>query len=318
MKSPYPYFGGKERVADVVWDRFGRLDNYCEPFFGSGAILLNRPSVRGLETINDLNGWVVNFWRAIKADPEGVAKFADYPVSEIDLQARAEWLFYSEESKKFVETMKHDPDFFDIKIAGWWVWGKGSSYGGDFVKKKMGRKSKGKAPKFRPEASTSGKGIQRTSLTCGNFVQYLDDLSIRMRDVRIFCGEWDRILGYTQTTLQGITGVFLDPPYDVKDRDAKIYGKQDSTKKIDSGFSLSGLVRKWCIENGSNPLFRIAIAGYDTEHVIPEDWETFHWKTSGGMGNTGKGQGIENKDRERIWFSPHCLRQPSLYELFKD
>ena len=42
LKAPFPWFGGKSRVADIVWDRFGKVDNYVEPFFGSGAVLLAR------------------------------------------------------------------------------------------------------------------------------------------------------------------------------------------------------------------------------------------------------------------------------------
>lgn len=42
LQSPYPYFGGKSRVADLVWARFGVVRNYVEPFFGSGALLLAR------------------------------------------------------------------------------------------------------------------------------------------------------------------------------------------------------------------------------------------------------------------------------------
>ena len=36
MRSPYPWFGGKAAIAAVVWDRFGDVPNYVEPFFGSG------------------------------------------------------------------------------------------------------------------------------------------------------------------------------------------------------------------------------------------------------------------------------------------
>lgn len=49
MKAPFPWFGGKSRVADLVWDRFGDVPNYCEPFFGSGAVLLQRPYAPGIE-----------------------------------------------------------------------------------------------------------------------------------------------------------------------------------------------------------------------------------------------------------------------------
>jgi site-specific DNA-adenine methylase len=78
MKSPYPYFGGKSRVAALVWERLGNPANYIEPFFGGGAVLLNRPAWHAqagwpLETINDLNGYVENFWRAVKSNPAGIA-----------------------------------------------------------------------------------------------------------------------------------------------------------------------------------------------------------------------------------------------------
>jgi site-specific DNA-adenine methylase len=34
-RAPFPWFGGKRRVAPVVWQRFGDVENYVEPFFGS-------------------------------------------------------------------------------------------------------------------------------------------------------------------------------------------------------------------------------------------------------------------------------------------
>ena len=43
MKAPFPYFGGKSKVAGEVWRRFGDVPNYVEPFAGSTAVLLKRP-----------------------------------------------------------------------------------------------------------------------------------------------------------------------------------------------------------------------------------------------------------------------------------
>lgn len=48
LKAPFPWFGGKARVASMVWERFGaEIGNYMEPFFGSGAVLLGRPGGAG-------------------------------------------------------------------------------------------------------------------------------------------------------------------------------------------------------------------------------------------------------------------------------
>lgn len=73
LKAPFPYFGGKSKVAPIVWERFGDVPNYVEPFFGSGAMLLARPHDPGTETVNDKDGFVANFWRAVQHDPEAVA-----------------------------------------------------------------------------------------------------------------------------------------------------------------------------------------------------------------------------------------------------
>src|ERR1700722_3661896 len=120
LRAPFPYFGGKSRVARIVWDYFGDVRNYCEPFFGSGAVLLGRPTEAKIETVNDLDCWIANFWRALQASPHLVATYADWPVNEADLHARHLWLVKQAE---FRERMKTDPDYFDAKIAGWWVWG---------------------------------------------------------------------------------------------------------------------------------------------------------------------------------------------------
>lgn len=120
LKAPFPWFGGKSRVAHLVWERFGNVPNYVEPFAGSLAVMLRRPTRPRIETVNDLDCFIANFWRALKADPDLLAELADWPVNEADLHARHLWLVNREE---FRERMKSDPEYFDMKIAAWWVWG---------------------------------------------------------------------------------------------------------------------------------------------------------------------------------------------------
>lgn len=120
LRAPFPWFGGKSRVAHVVWDFFGDTANYVEPFAGSLAILLNRPFEPRIETVNDLDCYLSNFWRAVQGAPAEVARWADWPVNEADLHARHKWLVKQAE---FRTKMRDDPEFFDAKIAGWWVWG---------------------------------------------------------------------------------------------------------------------------------------------------------------------------------------------------
>lgn len=119
LKAPFPWFGGKSRVAREVWDAFGAVPNYVEPFAGSLAILLGRPGKAKLETVNDRDCYLANFWRSLQASPDEVAAFADWPVNEADLEARHRWLVAQAD---FRERMMRDPEYFDAKVAGWWVW----------------------------------------------------------------------------------------------------------------------------------------------------------------------------------------------------
>jgi hypothetical protein len=131
-------------------------------------------------------------------------------------------------------------------------------------------------------------------------------LADRLRRVRVCCGDWQRICGPSVTFKHGITGVFLDPPYaDTADRDAKIYASDSLTVAHD--------VRRWAIENGDNPLLRIALCGYEGEHEMPGSWECVAWKAAGGYGSQGTGRGRDNKNRERIWFNKSCLRPNTLF-----
>lgn len=120
LKSPFPYFGGKSRIAPLVWERFGRVENYVEPFFGSGAVLLSCPHPGHTETVNDADGLLANFWRALQQAPDEVAQHADWPVNEADLHARHRWLV---DRRSMVEELIADPAWFDPQAAGWWVWG---------------------------------------------------------------------------------------------------------------------------------------------------------------------------------------------------
>ena len=131
LKAPFPYFGGKSRVARIVWKRFGNVQNYIEPFFGSGAVFLNRPlPFDGTETVNDADGLICNFWRALKADPDAVANYADWPVNENDLHARHSWLVGQKDTLQ--SRLEGDAEHHDTKAAGWWAWGMACWIGGGF------------------------------------------------------------------------------------------------------------------------------------------------------------------------------------------
>ena len=319
-KAPFPWFGGKSKVADIVWARFGDVQNYVEPFFGSGAVLLGRPSEPGIETVNDLDCMVANFWRALQHDPEAVADAADWPVNEADQHARHLWLVSQEE---FRENMKVDPEFYDAKIAGWWVWGQCIWIGSGWCAAQLphlGNAGTGVHRKL-PHLGNAGTGVvlcleegaparQMPAMHIGGvhadavgtrefLFQYMNELAERLRRVRVCCGDWNRVCGPTPTVKLGTTGVFLDPPY--------LNGRTDALYSSDS-LTVAHEVREWAIAQGDDPRIRIALCGYEGEHQMPDSWQCVEWKARGGYGSQGENQARENSAKERIYFSPHCLR----------
>ena len=298
LKAPFPWFGGKSRVAAEVWARFGEVKNYVEPFAGSLAVLLGRPHAPGIETVNDLDGYVANFWRAMTKDPEAVAAFADWPVNECDLHARHIWLVNQKE--RFVPRLMGDPDFYDAKIAGWWVWGLCSWIGTGWCS--------GDGPWVSADGELvrgdAGRGINRQDESPRHWIMALAD---RLRRVRVACGDWARVVGESPTTKLGLTGVFLDPPYEAEDY-ATTYTHNDRSVGAD--------VWAWAAANGNNPLLRVAVCAYEDGRTLPAGWTRHAWKAQGGYSSQGDTTGRANSSREVIYFSPHCLGVGSQRSLF--
>ena len=237
LPSPYPYFGGKSPVAAQIWAALGDVPNYVEPFFGSGAVLLARPHATGIETVNDLDAHIINFWRAVRADPDGLAEACDVPVHEIEQHAYHLWLVEPERRAAFTEQLMVDPDFYDLRRAARWVYGMGTWIGSGWCSGQGPWMVEGDALVQRPSSGNgvsrelphlgdAGKGIHRQRPHLGDAGRgifrgahrqhlraYFAALQDRVRPVRATCGDWTRVLTPSVTTVHGLTGVLLDPPY---------------------------------------------------------------------------------------------------------
>jgi DNA adenine methylase len=65
----FGWYGGKFSHLDWLLPQLPECLHYCEPFAGSGAILLNRaPSP--VETYNDIDGEIVNFFKVLREEKD--------------------------------------------------------------------------------------------------------------------------------------------------------------------------------------------------------------------------------------------------------
>ena len=302
LTAPFPYFGGKSRACAQVWAAFGEVKNYVEPFCGSAAMLLGAPEGRRVETINDADGFVANFWRSVSKDDAAVTEAMDWPVNETDLFARHMWLV--QQSEGLLARLHADPDYYDARIAGWWAWGACSWIGRGWCS--------GKGPWTLVDGEVvrnAGQGVNRKLPHLGDagrgaFIRdWLSQLGARLRDVRVACGDWQRVVTDSVTVRHGLTGVFLDPPYTKGAMDYAAGGV---------GGALASDVRKWCAENGNNKKLRIVLCGHAGEHdeLLSHGWTTRTWKARKGYAL--RSEAVENSASETLWVSPACVGTPEV------
>lgn len=72
MRTPLTYYGGKQRLADAIVGLMPAHRLYLEPFAGGLAVLYRKPRAER-EAVNDVDGAIVAFWRALRDHPEELA-----------------------------------------------------------------------------------------------------------------------------------------------------------------------------------------------------------------------------------------------------
>ena len=336
LKAPFPYFGGKAKIAPLVWAALGDVKHYIEPFFGSGAVLLARPGydpTRHIETVCDMDCLLANAWRAMQFDPDGVAKYCDWPANHADLNARRKWLLARQPELRAI--MGGDPEAYDTKAASYWIWAASCWIGSGLTKSgarphvidagkgvhklSLAADTLGK----RPHVGSAGMGVHKLSLAAQPdgeldvrdpytpaLYAWFRRLSERLRRVRVVCGDWSRVCGGNWQAHMAPCGMFFDPPYshDVG-RDKVLYAEESA--------DVAKAVALWAVERGGDPAYRIVIAGYADEHewLLERGWTMKRWKAQGGYGNQANGRGKANRHREALFLSPHCAggKRPGLF-----
>lgn len=302
LQAPFPYFGGKSGIAETIWRALGDPDVYVEPFLGSAAVVLARPHTPRREILNDADGFVINFWRAVQRRPKDVAYACRGPAHELELLARHRWLCHHARKRRLLDQVAADPNYCDPRIAGYWAWIMSVWIGSGIA-----------------EGTWYGPGDPRNTGTCvdnqkkphlgcqGIFAmrrrdripEILRSIAERFTRCAITCGDWTRCFIQSDLTGNRTLGILLDPPY------AHDVGRCDHIYRVEKAATHD--VEAFCRQHGSRRHVRIVLCGFDGEYNLP-GWRVVHWKKRRGYAKTAAG--LANCERERLWISPHCDEVP--------
>lgn len=179
-RPPLRYHGGKWRIADWIIRHFPPHQVYLEPFGGGAGVLLNKPRAE-LETYNDLDGAVVNFFRVLREQPEALVR-----ALQLTPWSRAEFELSLEPTDDPLEAARR---FF---IASW------QSIGGPTARRRSGWRYQVKR----------GNWHNAADLWCE--LDHLYHVAERLRGVQIECRDaFELIPRYDALG----TLIYCDPPY---------------------------------------------------------------------------------------------------------
>jgi DNA adenine methylase len=177
-RVPLHYYGGKASLAPWIISYFPEHLVYLEPFCGGCSVILRKPKCP-VETVNDLDGRTVNFFKVLRDRPEELIR-----VLELTPWARQEFVESLEMTGEAIEDARR---FF---VMSW------MSFGGE-----TGVKSYN----FRivHEGTSVSNGWLR-------IVAGLNDVASRLRDVQM---ENDDALCLVSEYNTADTLIYADPPY---------------------------------------------------------------------------------------------------------
>jgi DNA adenine methylase len=180
--SAFPYPGGKTSYVDEIVRQFPEHRRYIEPFGGSAAVLLNKPTSY-IEVFNDLNSDIVHFFKTVRERKDELQEWLRQTPFSRELHKR--W------GRAFFQGERPDDD---LERAGRWYYLRYTQYGG-----KVNRISGFKTSIKRNEA----RSLRGATVHLNEVVARLQNVILENQDYRKVIDRYDR-----PDTL-----FYFDPPY---------------------------------------------------------------------------------------------------------
>lgn len=282
-RSPFPWFGGKQKLADAILALFPAHNVYVEVFGGGGSVLLSK-APGALDVYNDLDDGLVNFFRCLRDRPDELV-----PLLELTPYARSEW----EEARETWKSIEDDVE----RARRWYVIAAGSFAG--FAASDNGAAGRG----------WGGERLGRMHLSraasTANRVDHIWRFVDRLRLVQIENLDWRSCLD-RYDDLDAL--FYLDPPYVPETRRAGGYthelGAEDHEELVERVLALQGCA---------------IVSGYDHPIYEPLVRDGDFSKHEFGVWSTAaRGQKGRARDRrvEVVWAGPRAAA-PNLFTVIE-
>lgn len=192
------YPGSKWNIAQKIVKYIPEHHTYVEPYFGSGAVLFNKPH-SAIETVNDLDDTIVNFFNCLREHTEELAwKIRNTPYSRIEYDRAYRTLKTSEDPmEKAVALM----------ICSW----QGHGYR---LNEKVGWKS-----------DIQGREYAYSVKEWNDLPDIIRDTAIRLKNVQI---ENQPAVNIIKRYDHANVFMYIDPPYPLSVRSKKQYSYEMS------------------------------------------------------------------------------------------
>ena len=238
MKAVMKYPGSKWGLAKWIISHFPEHHSYLEPFLGSGAVLFNKPR-SNIETVNDLDGNVVNLFEWIREDPETLA----YKI------------YFTPYSRKVYEdAFSTEPEDSLEKAVNF------------YIRLQMGHGFRTTGEKVGWKNDVQGRERAYAVKDWSEIPQMLKAVSERLRGVQIECMQAVELIkrfNYPNVL------IYADPPYMLSTRHGKQYqcemDDQDHKELLDVLIAHKGPV---LLSGYDNPLYIDRLRGWHREEAV--------------------------------------------------
>lgn len=267
LKAPFPYFGGKARMASKIVKLMPPHTVYCEPFFGSGAVMFKKglpPLTNGdhyREIINDKNDRIIAFFRFLQ-DGENFEA----------LLHKLKYTLYSKSEHDLARSIMKDPEKHNTLDRAWAFllaasWGFGGGFMVSFGYRLFGAES---------------------SETHYNRVKHLENFRDRLKKTTIFNLD---VIDVIKKSDSAQTLFYLDPPYPnttqcgYKNTGDYTYSQADFEDLITVCENLKGAVLLSCYDN----------------HAVPNTWVKHEFNATM---SAARDKSVDKKRIECVWYKP--------------